>query len=196
MILEGIVTTQSPEGEINVAPMGPQVTPAMDRLVLRPFRTAHTYRNLKAHGEGVFHVTDDVLLLARTAVGTVTPLPPMMPAQHVRGSVLLGACRYYEFQVLSVDDREERSRFEALVVHSGRLRDFVGFNRGKNAVLEAAILATRISILPLPEIEAEFRRLRVLVEKTGGAQEKEAFAFLTEYVGRASRGEAARGSEP
>jgi hypothetical protein len=196
MILEGIVTTLSPEGEINVAPMGPQVTPAMDRLVLRPFRTAHTYRNLKAHGEGVFHVTDDVLLLARTAVGTVTPLPPMMPAQHVRGSVLLGACRYYEFRVLSVDDREERSRFEAKVVHSGRLRDFVGFNRGKHAVLEAAILATRISILPPPEIEAEFRRLRVLVEKTGGAEEKEAFAFLTEYVDRASRGEAARGPEP
>jgi hypothetical protein len=196
MILEGIVTTLSPEGEINVAPMGPQVTPAMDRLVLRPFRTAHTYRNLKAHGEGVFHVTDDVLLLARTAVGTVTPLPPMMPAQHVRGSVLLGACRYYEFQVLSVDDREERSRFDALVVHSGRLRDFVGFNRGKNAVLEAAILATRISILPLPEIEAEFRKLRVVVDKTGGAEEKEAFAFLTEYVDRASRGEAAREPEP
>jgi hypothetical protein len=195
MILEGIVTTLSPEGEINVAPMGPQVTPAMDRLVLRPFRTAQTYRNLKARGEGVFHVTDDVLLLARTAVETVTPLPPMRPAQHVRGSVLLDACRYYEFQVLSVDDREERSRFETLVVHSGRLRDFVGFNRGKNAVLEAAIMATRISILPLPEIEAELCRLHVLVEKTGGAQEKEAFAFLTEFVERASRGEAAGRSE-
>jgi uncharacterized protein len=196
MILEGIVTTLTPEGQINIAPMGPQVTPAMDRLVLRPFRTAHTYQNLKAHGEGVFHVTDDVLLLARTAVGTITPLPPMMRAQHVRGSVLLGACRYYEFRVLSVDDREARSCFEAIVVHSGRLRDFVGFNRGKHAVLEAAILATRISILPLPEIEAEFRRLRVLVEKTGGVQEKEAFAFLTEYVDRASRGAAARGAEP
>jgi hypothetical protein len=190
MILEGIVTTLSADAEINIAPMGPQVTPAMDRLVLRPFRTAHTYQNLKAHGEGVFHVTDDVLLLARTAVGNVTPLPPMMPAKCVRGSVLLGACGYYEFRVASLDDREERSRFETVVVHSGRLRDFVGFNRGKHAVLEAAILATRISILPLSEIEAEFRRLRILVEKTGGAQEEEAFAFLTEYLRQASRGAA------
>jgi hypothetical protein len=195
MILEGIVTTLLPDGEINIAPMGPQVTPAMDRLVLRPFRTAHTYQNLKSHGEGVFHVTDDVLLLARTAVGNVTPLPPMMPARHVRGWVLLGACRYYEFRVVSVDDREERSRFETLVVHSDRLRDFVGFNRGKHAVLEAAILATRISILPLSEIEAEFRKLRVVVEKTGGAQEKEAFAFLTEHLDRASRSEAEGGRE-
>ena len=184
MILEGIVTTCAPDGKINIAPMGPHVTPQMDRLVLRPFRTADTYRNLKAHGEGVFHVTDDVLLLAKTAVGSVTPLPAMMPASQVRGHVLEGACRYYEFRVLAVDDRDQRARFEAEVVHCGRLRDFFGFNRGKHAVLEAAILATRISLLPASEIRAEFARLRILVEKTGGAQENEAFGFLSEYVER------------
>ncbi len=176
-----------PDGKINIAPMGPHVTPAMDHLVLRPFRTADTYRNLKAHGEGVFHVTDDVLLLAKTAVGSVAPLPPMMPASYVRGYFLEGACRYYEFRVLAVDDRDERARFEAEVVHRGHLRDFFGFNRGKHAVLEAAILATRISLLPASEIRAEFARLRILVEKTGGAQENEAFAFLSEYVERKSQ---------
>src|SRR5258708_7849122 len=46
MILEGIVTTISPEGTINVAPMGPRVEPGMDRFVLRPFKTAQTYRHL------------------------------------------------------------------------------------------------------------------------------------------------------
>jgi uncharacterized protein len=153
-------------------------------LVLRPFRTADTYRNLKAHGEGVFHVTDDVLLLAKTAVGSVTPLPPMMPASQVRGHVLEGACRYYEFRVLAVDDLDQRARFEAEVVHCGHLRDFFGFNGGKHAVLEAAILATRISLLPASEIRAEFARLRILVEKTGGAQENEAFVFLSQYVER------------
>ena len=71
MILEGIVTTLGPEGLLNVAPMGPQVDDAMRRFVLRPYRTSTTYRNLKARGEGVLHVTDDVLLLARSAVGPV-----------------------------------------------------------------------------------------------------------------------------
>ena len=33
------------------------------------------------------------------------------------------------------------------VVDSGRLRDFFGFNRAKHAVIEAAILATRIDFL-------------------------------------------------
>ena len=99
MILEGIVTTVSPEGQINIAPMGPRVDAAMRRLLLRPFPTAQTCRNLREHGEGVLHVTDDVLLLARAAVGALDPVPPLVPAARVRGWVLTGACRYYEFRV-------------------------------------------------------------------------------------------------
>jgi hypothetical protein len=182
MILEGIVTTVAPDGTVNIAPMGPTVDAAMERFTLRPFPTAQTYQNLRARGEGVLHITDDVLLLAKAAVGPLEPLPPMRPAAQVRGFVLTGACRFYEFRVASIDDREPRVRIEAEVVHSGRLGDFFGFNRAKHAVLEAAILATRTHLLPLQEIEAEYRKLAVLVGKTGGAQEMEAFRFLEGYL--------------
>ena len=69
MILEGIVTTQSPVGLLNIAPMGPKIPSDMNMgtFVLRPYQTSTTYQNLKGHGEGVFHVTDDVLLLAQAA---------------------------------------------------------------------------------------------------------------------------------
>ncbi len=190
MILEGIVTTLSPEGRLNVAPMGPHVGPGMERFVLRPFPTAQTYRNLKAHGEGVLHVTDDVLLLARAALGPVEPPPAVFAAAHVRGWVLRDACRYYEFRVRSVDESEPRVRIEAEVVHAGRLRDFFGFNRGKHAVVEAAILATRTDFLPPDEIEAEYRRLEVLVNKTGGDQERQAFALLRQHVESVARSRA------
>src|SRR5437867_13436262 len=108
MILEGIVTTISADGTINTAPMGPHVDADMKRFLLRPFCTAQTYQNLRQHGEGVLHVTDDVLLLAKAAVGPVDPPPPLMPAAHVRGWVLRDACRYYEFRVATMDEREER----------------------------------------------------------------------------------------
>jgi hypothetical protein len=186
MILEGIVTTVSPAGTINVAPMGPRVDLSMSRLLLRPFRTARTYANLKAIGEGVFHVTDDVLLMAQAAVGSLDPLPSLIPAASVRGHVLAGACRYYEFRVTHCDESAERVGFEAEVVHSGRLRDFFGFNRAKHAVVEAAILATRTAIVDPAEIAREFARLAPLVQKTGGDREQEAFAFLEEYVRRES----------
>jgi hypothetical protein len=182
MILEGIVTTVGPDGAVNIAPMGPVVDAAMQRFVLRPFPTAQTYRNLCHHGEGVLHVTDDVLLLGKAAVGPVEPMPPLTAAGHVRGFILADACRFYEFRVVAIDDRERRVRIDAEVVHAGRLRDFFGFNRAKHAVVEAAILATRIHVLPPEEIDAEYRKLAVIVGKTGGAQEKEAFALLCRHV--------------
>lgn len=181
MILEGIVTTLDPAGTLNVAPMGPQVDPAMRRFVLRPFQTSTTFRNLKAHGEGVLHVSDDVLLLARTAIGRPVD-PPTRPAEAVRGRILVDACRYYEFRVVELDDREPRTRLVAEVAAQGRQRDFFGWNRGKHAVLEAAILATRTALLPLAEIQAELRRLAPLVEKTGGVDEHAAFQLLSDYV--------------
>src|SRR3954471_1484405 len=108
MILEALVTTLNPDDTANVAPMGPRVEPGSSRFVLRPFKTATTYRNLKAHGEGVMHVTDDVLMLARAAVG-MDPEAETREAEAVRGRVIVGACRYDEFRVVEIDDREDRA---------------------------------------------------------------------------------------
>ena len=110
------------------------------------------------------------------------PPPPAFPARRVRGLVLAGACRYQEFRVTAADDSGPRVRLAAEVVHTGRLRDFFGFNRAKHAVLEAAILATRTAFLPADEIAAEYRRLAVPVAKTGGPAEKEAFALLEAHI--------------
>jgi hypothetical protein len=68
------------------------------------------------------------------------------------------------------------------VVHHGFRREFIGFNRARNAVLEAAILATRTHLLPAQQIQEEYARLQVMVDKTAGPREREAMAFLTEYV--------------
>lgn len=194
MILEGIVTTLDGEGTLNVAPMGPIVDESLSRLHLRPFRTSQTYRNLKVHPAGVFHIVDDVLLLARGAIGRLETLPETFPAEKIDGRVLRSACRWCEFEVESCDDSGERTAIEARVVHSGRLRDFFGFNRAKHAVLEAAILATRLHLLPRDEIFREFARLQIPVDKTAGPREREAFALLRDFV-EMGIGEEDRGSE-
>ena len=185
MILEGIVTTLSPAGLLNIAPMGPKIGPdlSMKTFELRPYRSSTTYQNLKARGEGVFHMTDDVLLLAQAAIDEpLAPAPDLRPARCVAGSILWNSCRYYEFRVTEVDDQEDRARFIAETMAEGRIRDFLGFNRARHAVLEAAILATRTAFLSRSEILGEFARLAVIVAKTGGPVEAAAFRLLHEHV--------------
>ena len=105
-------------------------------------------------------------------------MPPVRAAERVRGFVLADCCRYFEFRVKSVDDRSERVSIEAEVVHAGRVRDFFGFNRAKHAVVEAAILSTRLHLIPHAEVAAEFKKLRVIVGKTGGPAEHAAMDLL------------------
>ena len=182
LILEGIVTTLNVDRTVNVSPMGPEVDESMRQLVLKPYRTSTTYHNLKRTGEGVFHVTDDVELLARAAVGTLDPLPELIDSTSVEGRILAGACRWYALRVASLDDSQDRTRIVCDVVDQGHLRDFFGFNRAKHAVLEAAILATRTGFLNPDEVLLEFDRLQSAVDKTGGVAEKRAFEFLFDYV--------------
>ncbi|MFP6770675.1 MAG: DUF447 domain-containing protein, partial [Planctomycetaceae bacterium] len=176
------MTTVSPSGELNLAPMGPEVDGSLSRLVLRPFQTSTTFTNLVERSEGVFHVTDDVLLLARAAIGTVVPSPETFAAEVVQGRVVAGACRWYEFRIEEIDTSSERAALTARVVHSGRLRDFVGLHRARHAVVEAAILATRVHLLPPDDLRRQFADLAVTVDKTAGPQEREAFELLESHV--------------
>ena len=186
MILEGIVTTIDDDGALNVAPMGPRIDDGMDRFVLRLFRSSRTFHNLEARREGVLHVTDDVLLFARAVIGKVGHVDTR-PAAAVRGRILIDSSRYYEFKVVSVDHAEERAEFHAETVERGRFRDLFGFNRAKHAVIEAAILATRIGILPMREIVDPLRPLGVMVVKTGGPREREAFELLRDHIEESAR---------
>src|SRR5262245_12794319 len=103
LILEGIVVTLDEEGSPNIAPMGPRVDRDISRLVLRPFQTSQSYRNLKATGCGIFHVTDDVELLAHAAVEQLTPLPDLVPIGGFACPRLADACRWFAFRVETLD---------------------------------------------------------------------------------------------
>ena len=185
MILEGLVTTLDLDGTPHVVPMGPIVDEQMTQLVLRPYRTTRTFRSLFRTRQGVFHVTDDVEILALAAIHRLETLPPMIPATGVEGVVLKDACRWYAFRVTRLDDSAERAVIECQVVATGRIRDFIGFNRAKHAVIEAAILATRLGLLEAKHVRAEFRRLAVIVEKTAGQSERRAFESLQQHVNAA-----------
>ncbi|MFO7260594.1 MAG: DUF447 family protein [bacterium] len=178
MIIECILTTMNQDGDVNFAPMG--VVWGEDRLTIRPYRDTTTFRNLVATGQAVVNLIDDVYYFAQGAISS--PVFPAVPAEKVRGVVLADACSWREVEVEEADVEAPRARFECRVVHRGFKREFLGFNRARHAVLEAAILATRTRLLPIEEILREYERLQVIVDKTAGPREHEAMAMLTEYV--------------
>ena len=178
MIIESILTTLDAGGAVNFAPMG--VEWGEEEIVLKPFLETTTFRNLQATGAAVVNLTDDVMLFAQGAISNAQF--PAVPATVVRGVVLEAACSWREVRVRSLDATPPRARVVTGVVHRGVRREFLGFNRARNAVLEAAILATRTHLLPPDQIRDEFARLQVIVDKTAGPREREAMALLTDYV--------------
>ena len=186
LIIESIVTTVGALDVVNIAPMG--VEWGEDVIVLKPFLETATYRNITASRCAVVNVTDDVRIFARAAISN--PAFPTFAAHRITGAVLEACCSWRELEVREIDSTPPRSRITAAVVHRGTRREFIGFNRARHAVLEAAIYATRVHMLPRDFIESELARLQVIVDKTAGDVEREAMALLTEHIRSSSGGRA------
>ncbi|MBT4694090.1 MAG: DUF447 family protein [Planctomycetaceae bacterium] len=184
MILEGIVTTRNTDGTVNVSPMGPEIgdDSVGNKFVLKPFNTSQTYQNLKRSGVGVLHITDDVLLIVRAAIHQLTEIPTIDESCGNHRLVIGNVCRWFEFEVVELDDELQRTRIQCKITQQGELRPFLGFNRAKHAVLEAAILATRVGILERQEIDQQMQHLEVIVEKTAGEQELAAFELVQRFL--------------
>jgi hypothetical protein len=181
VIIESILTTLDPAGAVNCAPMG--VEWGAEEIVIKPFLETTTFKNLRDTKAAVVNLTDDVFLFAQGAIANVQF--PAFPAAVVRGVVLEAACSWREVEVRALDATPPRARVVTRVVHTGQRREFLGFNRARHAVLEAAILATRTRLLPPEQIRDELARLQVIVDKTAGPREREAMTLLSEYVRRA-----------
>ena len=177
MIIESIVTTLAEDGRINCAPMG--VEWGDEVIVLKPFLDTATYRNVTAVHSAVVNLTDDVRVFAQAAISN--PVYPTVPAAVVKGVRLADCCSWRELEVRAIDGTPPRSRIDTAVVHRGVQREFIGFNRARHAVLEAAIYATRLHLLPREFISSELERLQVIVDKTASPAEQEAMALLTAH---------------
>jgi len=178
VIIESILTTTDVAGTPNFAPMG--VEWGEQEIVIKPFLETTTFQNLRDTRAAVVNLTDDVMLFAQGAIATAQF--PAAPATAVRGVVLEAVCSWREVEVRSLDATPPRARVVTAVVHRGFRREFLGFNRARHAVLEAAILATRTHLLPAEQIRDELARLQVIVDKTAGPREREAMALLWDYV--------------
>lgn len=189
-IRETIVTTCGADGAVHVAPMGATVTET--GYVLAPFRPSRTLDNLLATRCAVLNFADDVRVFAGCVTGRRRDWPTE-PAERVRGAVLSGTLAHEELEVAAVEDDGVRPRLHCRPVHLVTHRPFPGFNRAQAAVVEGAILVSRLHLLPADKIDRDMAYLSIAVDKTAGPVEREAWGWLLDRIAehRARVGDAA-----
>ena len=178
MIQETLVTTQNASGVAHIAPMGIHLIG--DDVIILPFRPSTTLDNILATQTAVLNHCDDVRIFAGCLTGRRTW--PLRTADVVRGTVLCAALAHTELELLRVEEDATRPKLYCKAVHSANHAPFQGFNRAQFAVLEAAILISRLNYLPLAKIESEIDYLRSALEKTAGPREWEAWTWLMAMI--------------
>ncbi len=174
MIRECIVTTMSGEGKVHIAPLG--IIADGENWVIAPFYPSTTLQNLRENPFAVANFTDDVLIFAGCLTGQKDW--STAPADEVPGARLAETLAHAELAVESIEEDELRPRFSCRVVKTVNHAPFGGMNRAKSAVLEAAILASRLKMLPRAKVEQEIEYLTIAIEKTAGPRERQAWDML------------------
>ncbi|MEJ2760541.1 MAG: DUF447 family protein [Gammaproteobacteria bacterium] len=180
MIFETIITTLNEDASTHIAPMG--IRREEGRFLIAPFKPSTTLDNLRRRGEAVINLTDDVTVFAGCLTGRCDW--PTRPARAVAGKVLESALAHVEVRVERIEDDETRPRFYCEAVHHGNHAPFRGFNRAQAAVIEAAILVSRLHMLPPDKIDRDMAYLQIAVDKTAGETERRAWSWLVEEIER------------
>ncbi|MBL1458830.1 MAG: DUF447 family protein [Methylophaga sp.] len=177
-IHEVIVTTISENGKVHSAPMG--ISEVNGHFHIKPFKPSSTYDNLLRHGQCSINFVDDVRVFAGALTGHRDW--PTSPCQQIEGEYIADALSHIELEIVRLEDDDPRACFYGAVICDVNHKPFRGFNRAQNAVIEAAILVSRLGMLPEHKVRDEIAYLTIAIGKTAGERELQAWGWLMEKV--------------
>lgn len=181
MIHETIVTTAARDGRPHVAPMGARYDG--DFVVLSPFRPSTTLDNIVESHVAVLNFTTDVRIFAGCVTHCATDWPTVA-ASRVAGVRLATLLAHAELELDDIGGDTERPVLRMKRVHHENHAPFAGFNRAQAAVVEGAILVSRLFMLPADKVDSEMAYLQIAIDKTAGDDERTAWSWLVAAVER------------
>jgi hypothetical protein len=179
-IFEAVVTTVSSGGAPHVAPMG--VRYRGDGIVLMPFKPSQTHDNIVTTGRAVLNIVGDTRVFAGCVTGRKTW--PLLRAERIEGMRLACALRHVELELIERQDDAQRPALRMATVHEATHAPYPGFNRAQAAVIEGAVLVSRLHLLPAEKVRTEMSYLQIAIDKTAGPEEREAWSWLCDAVTR------------
>lgn len=177
-IVETIVTTSNAKGEVHIAPLGLIEDGA--HWIIAPFKPSQTLDNLRANPSACASHTDDVRVFSGCVTGRKDW--PLKPAARIKGARLADCVSHWELEVDNIIDDDLRPRFLCKIVHRDTHRPWDGLSRAQAAVLELAVLSTRLHMLPAEKIDTEIKYLEIAISKTAGSRELEAWGWLIDKI--------------
>jgi uncharacterized protein len=178
MIRETIVSTMNESGETHFAPLG--LLAEGEGFIIAPFYPSTTLSNLRSVPFAAANFTDDVRVFAGCLTGRAQW--PTAACEEIPVRRLAQTLAHAELTVTRVSEDNERPRFHCRVVRTATHQPFRGFNRAQAAVIEGAILVSRLRLLPREKIEREMAYLQNAITKTASALEEEAWSWLVDAV--------------
>ena len=180
-IIETVVTTRAPSGAVHVAPMG--VRHEGGDVILKPFRPSQTLDNVLATRTAVLNTLTDVRVFAGCVTGRRSW--PTVPVDGPDGPVRLECAHgHVLLRLAELHDDPQRPTLRMARVQEAQHSAFPGFNRAQAAVLEGAVLVSRLHLLPREKVDGEMAYLQIAVDKTAGPPELEAWGWLQEAIAR------------
>ncbi len=178
MIFETIIISCDQEGAPHVTPFG--VKHEDEFVVISPFKPSKTLNNILTSGVATMNLTDDV----RVFVGALTKHEAwrLLPTRHIEGFRLQDCLTHVELSLVEVREDDERPQLVMKRVSAEHHQGFDGFNRAQAAVIELAVLASRLHMLPANKIQTEMQYLQIAIDKTAGKRELEAWGWLVDKI--------------
>ena len=178
MINETIITTLNEDGTVHIAPMG--VRREDNLFVIAPFKPSTTLNNLERSGQAVINMTDDVRIFAGCLTGHYDW--PTINTSVINGKRLEAALSHIEIEVVHQKGDEIRPVFYCSEKHQETHAPFMGINRAKAAVIEVAVLVSRLHMLTDEKIDNEIAYLQIAIDKTASEHELEAWGWLMDRI--------------
>ena len=178
MILETIITSVDADGKPHVTPFGISMQEGL--VMISPYKPSVTLDNILASHSAVMNLTDDVRVFA--AALTKKQAWQVVKADKIIGVRLANTLAHKELKLVNVKQDDTRPQLFLEVIHEVQHQPFQGFNRAQAAVIELAVLVSRLHLLPKEKIEAELQYLQIAINKTAGERELEAWGWLVEKI--------------
>lgn len=178
MIFETIITSVDAAGKPHITPFG--VKHEGELVVISPYKPSTTLNNILVTQCAVLNLTDDVRVFA----GALTQRKdwPLIKAEQVAGFRLANCLAHSELSLIEVRDDASRPQLIMQKIADFNHQPFAGFNRAQAAVVELAVLVSRLHMLPREKVHTELAYLQIAIDKTAGARELEAWTWLVEKM--------------